>query len=76
MYDKIKTETLAAFRERYPHGTLEDVTKQVIRYLVYSDVVRSIGGISICNALVIADDVNNELGEIALKEMMRDDNEE
>ena len=69
MYDKIKTDTRVAFHRLYPHGTLEDVTGQVIHHLVYSDEVRSIGGMSIYDAIIIADEIDRELAEIALEEM-------
>ena len=71
MYDKIKSETHAAFLRLYPNGTLEDVTGQVIRHLAYSVDVLSIGGMSIYDALIIADEINRELGRIALEEMRR-----
>ena len=76
MYEKIKTDTQAAFRRLYPHGTLEDVTGQVIHHLVYSDEVRSIGGMSIYDAYRIAVEIDWELAEIALEEMRRDNDEE
>ena len=75
MYDKIKSETRASFLRLYPHGTLEDVTGQVIRHLAYSVDVLSIGGMSIYDALIIADKINQELDEIALEEMRRDADE-
>ena len=76
MYDKIKTDTQEAFRGLYPHGTLEDVTGQVIRYLAASVSVRRIGGIPIDDALLIADDISYELGAIAFNEMRTEANEE
>lgn len=75
MYDKIITDTRAAFRRLYPHGTLEDVTGQVIRHLAESDAVRRIGGMSIYDAIIIANEIDTELGEIAIEEM-GDNNEE
>ena len=76
MYEKIKTDTRAAFLRLYPHGTLEDVTGQVIRHLAYSVDVLSIGGMSIYDALIIADEIDQELSEIALEEMRMDTCEE
>lgn len=75
MYDKIKTETRAAFLRLYPQGTLEDVTGSVIRYISYSYDVLSVAGMSIYDALTIADEIDQELGEIAIEEMKRDANE-
>ena len=76
MYDKIKTDTQEAFRCLYPHGTLEDVTGQVIRHLAASVTVRRIGGMSIYDAIIIADEIDRELAEIALEEMRTEANEE
>ena len=76
VYDKIKTETRAAFLRLYPHGTLEDVTGQVIRHLAYSVDLLSIGGMSIYDALIIADEIDQELSEIALEEMTSDSGDE
>ena len=69
MYDKIKSDTRAAFLRLYPNGTLEDVTGPVIRHLSWSADVHRIGGISIYDALTIADEIDQELSEIALAEM-------
>ena len=76
MYDKIKTDTIDTFLRLYPHGTLKDVTGQIIRHLAYSVDVRSIGGMSIYDAIIIADEINQELDEIAIEEMKREYNEE
>ena len=76
MYEKIKTGTRAAFLRLYPNGTLEDVTGQVIRHLACSVAVRSIGGMTIYDALIIADEIDQELSEIALEEMARCHDEE
>ena len=76
VYDKIKTETRAAFLRLYPHGTLEDVTGQVIRHLAYSVDLLSIGGMPIYDALIIADEIDQELSEIALEEMRSDSGDE
>ena len=76
MYDKIKSDTRAVFLRLYPHGTLEDVTGAVISHLCWSGAVHSTGGMSIHEALAIADEISTELGEIALEEMRRDTDEE
>ena len=76
MYDKIKSGIHTTFHRLYPHGTLEDVTGQVIRYLACSDAVRSIGGMSIYDAFTIADEIDRELAEIALEEMRMKADEE
>ena len=76
VYDKIKTETRAAFLRLYPHGTLEDVTGQVIRHLAYGVDLLSIGGMPIYDALIIADEIDQELSEIALEEMRSDSGDE
>ena len=75
MYEKIKTETRAAFLRLYPNGTLEDVTGSVIRHLSRSVAVHRMGGMSIYDALIIADEIDQELSEIALEEMRRDSDE-
>ena len=76
MYDKIKSETRAAFLRLYPHGTLEDVTGSVIRHLSWSAAVHRMGGMSIYDALIIADEIDQELSEIALEEMRSGSGEE
>lgn len=76
MYDKIKSDTRAAFLRLYPHGTLEDMTGSVIWHLSRSVAVHRMGGMSIYDALTIADEINQELSGIALEEMEREFNEE
>ena len=69
MYDKIKSETRAAFLTLYPHGTLEDLTGAIIRHIALSPDVFFHGGISIYEALIIAEEIDFEMSEIAIAEM-------
>lgn len=76
MYDKIKSDTRAAFLSLYPHGTLEDLTGAIIRHMALIPDVFFHGGLPIYEALIIADEIDTELSEIALEEMRRGANEE
>lgn len=76
MYDKIKSETRSAFLTLYPHGTLEDLTGAITRHIALIPDVFFHGSMPIYDALIIADEINQELSEIALEEMRRSADEE